>query len=61
MTLLVLMDHPCMNCGGSDARLVDDDACFERHLDAGGDREHYDPVVGCSHYDCVRCGQRFDT
>lgn len=60
MPLLVLMNEPCRTCGSQDAKLVDDDHCLERFLDAGGEQDDYDPVEHCEHFECVRCGSRFD-
>jgi len=60
MPLLVLMNTPCTTCGSQDARLVDDDRCLERYLDAGGELDDYNPVEHCEHFECTNCGSRFD-
>lgn len=56
---LVLAD-PCPHCGGEDFYPRDDDLCYERFLDRGGDESAYDPNLHCPHLRCNNCGADLD-
>jgi hypothetical protein len=59
MITTVLMDHPCA-CGNSEAKIVDDDSCFEAYLADGKDAAKYDPMTECEHLECTECGAPFN-